>query len=397
MLASCVLSIMALSISNPSTSLRRHRNLVILGAGMTGKTALALRFASDRFDDTYEPTYETNYTKHCHYKGQLIDTTLTDTQGMDSSDLLRNEYALGYHGYMLVYSVTSVASFAVVKDVHDRLVRLIGTRDVPRILVGNKTDVGGDRRSSNGAGGEVVRESREAGGGIGGGSSRQVTTAMGAALAAELGIPFIECSAKLNHNVDKAFTQLLDEIDRLSSDDSPSPSSRLLLSLSTGLSCGCCLPDMDSLHEGVRWERSVVLLISCVLVVGLVALCCSVLLGLTASTNAHQLLAYVAFALSFIAVLLSLIGLFGIRQARVEYLRVYGLGIAGLAVGECAGYGLMMLRGQEMMWVTWLVSGLLCALLCVEVCSACVVWCYAGLLKQSIQSPYPSTSYQALW
>ena len=389
---------MSLPIPTPATSLRRHRSLVILGAGMTGKTALALRFASDRFDDTYEPTYETNYSKHCHYKGALIDTTLTDTQGMDSSDLLRNEYALGYHGYMLVYSVTSVASFAVVKDVHDRLVRLIGTRDVPRILVGNKTDVGESRRSStNGGGGEVVRESREAGGGIGGGSSRQVTTAMGAALATEWGIPFIECSAKLNVSVDRAFTLLLDEVDRLSSDEAVSPSSRLLSSLSTGLSCGCCLPDADGLHEGARWERSVVLLISAVLLVGLLALCCSIVLGLTASTNAHQLLAYVAFALSFLAVLLSLIGLFGIRQARVEYLRVYGLGVAGLAVGECAGYGLMVARGGEMEWVTWLVSGLLCALLCVEVCSACVVWCYANLLKQSIQSPYPSTAYQSLW
>jgi Ras family protein len=61
--------------------------------------------------------------------------------------VFRNEYCLGTHGYILVYSVTSRRSLEKLKSLNSKLVNLMGTDMVPRVLVGNKIDLedGGER------------------------------------------------------------------------------------------------------------------------------------------------------------------------------------------------------------------------------------------------------------
>ena len=115
---------------------------------------------------------------------------IKDTQGIGEQEIFRNEYGLGSHGYVLVYSITSQRSFEVVKAINDKLSNLVANRNlVPRILIGNKTDQG---------------------------EMRQVTFEQGQALANRWGCAFIECSAKHNVNIERAFTTLLDEIERAS-------------------------------------------------------------------------------------------------------------------------------------------------------------------------------------
>ena len=43
---------------------------------------------------------------------------------------------------------------------------------------------------------------------------RTVTYGMGAALASEFGIPFIECSSKTGENIGEAFSLLLSEVEK---------------------------------------------------------------------------------------------------------------------------------------------------------------------------------------
>jgi len=155
---------------------------------MVGKTALCVRFVNDRFDDSYEPTYENSFAKMAHYKGCDLECLIKDTQGLSDQEIFRNEYGLGYHGYVLVYSVTSARSFDIIQHINTKLINLIGSNNVPRVLVANKCDLSPH-------------------------SLRQVSIEQGTALAEEWGCAFVECSAKLNLNVDKVFTSLLDEID----------------------------------------------------------------------------------------------------------------------------------------------------------------------------------------
>lgn len=135
------------------------------------------------------PRCENSFSQQFQYKGIDTEITIKDTQGLSEQEIFRNEYGLGYHGYVLVYSVSSQRSFATLKSINKKLLNLTGTANVPRVLVGNKSDMADE-------------------------NSREVSTSAGQALANEWGCGFVECSAKYNHNVDKVFQVVLDEIDR---------------------------------------------------------------------------------------------------------------------------------------------------------------------------------------
>jgi Ras family protein len=75
---------------------------------------------------------------------------------------------------MLVYSIASRQSFDMVTTLHEKILDQSGLDKVPCVVVGQKCDLGNERR---------------------------VTTAEGEALAKKLGAAFIESSARDNQNV----------------------------------------------------------------------------------------------------------------------------------------------------------------------------------------------------
>eukprot|EP00735_Rhodelphis_limneticus_P005297 TRINITY_DN1707_c0_g1::TRINITY_DN1707_c0_g1_i1::g.25094::m.25094 TRINITY_DN1707_c0_g1::TRINITY_DN1707_c0_g1_i1::g.25094 ORF type:complete len:105 (-),score=11.22,sp/Q550Q4/RHEB_DICDI/52.88/4e-31,Ras/PF00071.17/3.7e-22,Miro/PF08477.8/0.00021 TRINITY_DN1707_c0_g1_i1:35-349(-) len=88
---------------------------------------------------------------------------------------------------MLVYSITSRSSFEKIKIINDKLLTLLGNDKVPRVLVGNQTDLTYER--------VIKREEAQA-------------------LADEWGCAFTECSAKLNEGVQESFEKLLGEVEK---------------------------------------------------------------------------------------------------------------------------------------------------------------------------------------
>lgn len=182
------------------SSLRRQRRLVLLGCAATGKSSLCTRFASDRFDDVYNPTIESSFSKTVRHRGHDVDVVITDTQGpgeSESTASFRHEYSAMAHGYLLVYSITSARSLEAVRAINAKLIALIGTTSVPRVLVGTKLDLA--HTSSTG------HDMSE---------GRQVSEAEGAAVAEELCIGFTEVSARMNIGVQQAFMTLLDAVER---------------------------------------------------------------------------------------------------------------------------------------------------------------------------------------
>lgn len=67
------------------------------------------------------------------------------TMRQDEYSIFQRQYAVGIHGYVLVYSVTSRSSFNMVKIINDKILNALGNDSVPRVLVGNKTDLIYDR------------------------------------------------------------------------------------------------------------------------------------------------------------------------------------------------------------------------------------------------------------
>jgi GTPase SAR1 family protein len=59
--------------------------------------------------------------------------------------VFRFEYGLAQHGYVIVYSITSLRSFNIAKDINMQLFNLTGA-PCPRVLVGNKADLEDERQ-----------------------------------------------------------------------------------------------------------------------------------------------------------------------------------------------------------------------------------------------------------
>ena len=101
-----------------------------------------------------------------------------DTAGQERFRTITSAYYHGADGILLVYDVTSGESFRHVSDWLLEVNRYAAP-ETAKLLVGNKSD-------------------RPA-------SERAVTAEQGAAFAVELGMPFLETSAKTCENVEQAF------------------------------------------------------------------------------------------------------------------------------------------------------------------------------------------------
>eukprot|EP00033_Pygsuia_biforma_P001982 GCRY01002205.1.p1 GENE.GCRY01002205.1~~GCRY01002205.1.p1 ORF type:complete len:189 (-),score=28.75 GCRY01002205.1:562-1128(-) len=170
-----------------SKKIRKQRKIAVLGFMSVGKSAVTLRYCENTFDEAYNPTIETTYQKYLKLKGQEFDLEIVDVAGMDEFAIFDGRYSLGIHGYVLVYSVTQERSLEVIKSINEKILNFTGTDHVPRVIVGNKTDLA---------------------------SAREVLPETGQKLAEQWKCGFVECSAKLNHAVEDVFIKLVEEMER---------------------------------------------------------------------------------------------------------------------------------------------------------------------------------------
>ncbi|KAF2157917.1 hypothetical protein K461DRAFT_212176, partial [Myriangium duriaei CBS 260.36] len=175
--------------------------LVVLGDGGVGKTALTIQLCLNHFVETYDPTIEDSYRKQVQIDGQSCMLEVLDTAGQEDYVSLRDQWIRDGDGFVLVYAISSRASFQQLKSFYNQIRRVKeasgsptfpsspgGTPGLsPIMLVGNKCD--------------RVTE-------------REVTTQEGSALARELGCDFIEASAKNCVNVEKAFYDVVRQLRR---------------------------------------------------------------------------------------------------------------------------------------------------------------------------------------
>ncbi|KAJ7785275.1 small GTPase superfamily [Mycena maculata] len=163
------------------------RKIVVLGSRSVGKSSLVKQFVEGHYSDVYYPNTESSANKVITYNGTEFPCELIDTAGQDEFSQLNSRYAIGIHGYVLVYSIASRASFEMVQIIYDKIVDYCGLRTVPAVIVGAKADLN---------------------------ACRQVDAMDGARLAHANGAAWIEASALRDENVGKAFELCLAEIER---------------------------------------------------------------------------------------------------------------------------------------------------------------------------------------
>lgn len=169
----------------PAENLKK-RKIAVLGSRSVGKSSLVIQFIDNQFVESYYPTIESTFAKSVKYKGAEYDCEVIDTAGQDEFSILNHKHAIGIHGYVLVYSVTSRSSFDMVQVVYDKIIDFCGVTEIPCVIIGSKVDL----------------------------ESRQVSPQEGEKLAQSLHAAFVETSAKTNINVGKVFESCLAEIEK---------------------------------------------------------------------------------------------------------------------------------------------------------------------------------------
>jgi len=156
--------------------------LVFLGDQSVGKTSIITRFMYDNFDRHYQATIGIDFlSKTMYLEDRTVRLQLWDTAGQERFRSLIPSYIRDSSVAVVVYDVTNRASFLnTSKWVED--VRAERGNDVVICLVGNKTDLGNDKR--------------------------QVSTEEGEEKAHKDGLLFMECSAKAGYNVKSLFRKL---------------------------------------------------------------------------------------------------------------------------------------------------------------------------------------------
>jgi len=172
----------------------RQRKIAVLGSRGVGKSSMVVQFVDNHFVESYYPTIEEQFAKEFRYRGKDYHLDIQDTAGHDEFSLLNAKYAVGWHGYIIVYSVASRPSFEMVSIIRDKILSYSGVDKFPLCIVGNKNDLDPHLRT--------------------------VSLEDGKALARKLNCAFIETSAKEGDNVLNAFQLVVAEIEKELNPDS---------------------------------------------------------------------------------------------------------------------------------------------------------------------------------
>jgi Ras-related protein Rab-1A len=143
--------------------------LVLIGDSGVGKSCLLLRFADDAFTESYISTIGVDFRFRTVIIGnKTVKLQIWDTAGQERFRTITSAYYRGADGIIMVYDVTSQDSFEHVNDWLKEVNRY-ASEGTCKLLVGNKCDRIADKI---------------------------VTAEQAKEFSEELGIPFLETSAK---------------------------------------------------------------------------------------------------------------------------------------------------------------------------------------------------------
>ncbi|CAK5268780.1 unnamed protein product [Mycena citricolor] len=160
----------------------RQFNVVVLGAGGVGKSALTVRFVRDVFVENYDPTIEEQYHRSITVDGVSSSLEVLDTAGAEQFKSLNEVYIKSGQGFVLVFSLTQEASLKEIESLRKQIFRIKGTESIPMVVCGTKSDLT---------------------------SEREVPTTTIESLASRWNQPFYETSAKRNWHINDVFEDIL--------------------------------------------------------------------------------------------------------------------------------------------------------------------------------------------
>jgi len=162
-------------------------HIVVLGSSGVGKSALVIRYVSNKFIDFHDSTIEEMYEKKETFDDGVSNfLEIFDTSGSHEFCSMVDQRIREADGFLLMYDVTSRPSFEILSTLHENIKTIKSLPYIPLVLVGNKCDVKSEKR--------VIQHSD------------------GYKLSKKFACSFLETSAKEAIHSDKAFIILIESM-----------------------------------------------------------------------------------------------------------------------------------------------------------------------------------------
>ena len=163
--------------------------LLLLGDSTVGKTCFLIKYTDQSFQDIHMATIGLDYrVKTMKLKNNKeVKIQIWDTAGQDRFRSITKNYYKGSHGIILIYDITNRRTFENVQKWISQI-REETSQNVVIYLIGNKIDMKEERK---------------------------VSSEEGKKLADELGLPFMETSAKEGININEVFDDIVERVDKV--------------------------------------------------------------------------------------------------------------------------------------------------------------------------------------
>ena len=153
--------------------------LLIVGNSSVGKSAILLRFADDKYDESYVSTIGIDFkVRSIDIDGKRVKMQIWDTAGQEKFRTIGTAYYRNTHGVILVYDVTSKESFLSIERWLQEIKKNCANTIYKIVLIANKDE------NPN---------------------LKKISTEEASEFANQMGIPLFETSAKENINVEELF------------------------------------------------------------------------------------------------------------------------------------------------------------------------------------------------
>jgi len=120
--------------------------IVVVGGGGVGKSAMTIQLINNHFVEEYDPTIEDSYRKQCTIDGNTYLLDILDTAGQEEFSAMRDSYMRTGQAFLIVYAITSRASWDETNVFYNQILRVKDADRVPMVLAGNKADLEDERQ-----------------------------------------------------------------------------------------------------------------------------------------------------------------------------------------------------------------------------------------------------------
>ncbi|EGR29428.1 ras oncogene family protein, putative [Ichthyophthirius multifiliis] len=160
--------------------------ILLIGDSGVGKTCLMTRYADDRFNIDMKSTIGVEYSKKIvKVDNSTINLQIWDTAGQERFRAMAPHYYKGALGILIVTDVTKRESLENVEKVWLKEINNNASKQIKKILIGNKSDLNDQRAQSQNEAIEIAKQNDMA---------------------------YLETSALDSSNVNEAFQLLVKEI-----------------------------------------------------------------------------------------------------------------------------------------------------------------------------------------